>query len=40
MAIGPTPSPDDPPWTTFSIDLDDIARVKARLDTRVDARLL
>jgi len=40
MAISADPSPHDPQWMTFSIELDDIARVKERLDTRIDARLL
>jgi predicted amidohydrolase len=40
FALGPDPQADEPPYHTFSIDLDEIARVKSRLDTRVDACLL
>ena len=40
FALGPDPQPDEPPWYTFAIDLDDIKRVKERLDTRPDAWLL
>lgn len=40
MAIAADPSPHDPQWMTFTIELDDIKRVKERLDTRIDAQLL
>jgi predicted amidohydrolase len=40
FALGPDPHADEPPYHTFAIDLDEIARVKSRLDTRVDACLL
>ena len=40
FALGPDPQADEPPYHTFAIDLDEIARVKSRLDTRADACLL
>jgi omega-amidase len=40
FALGPDPQPNEPLWHTFDIDLDDIKRVKTRLDTRTDAWLL
>ncbi len=40
FALGPDPQPGEPPWHKFTADLDDTARVKARLDTRDDAWLL
>jgi len=40
FALGPDPQPNEPPWYTFAIDLEDIKRVKSRLDTRPDAWLL
>jgi predicted amidohydrolase len=40
FALGPDPQPNEPLWNTFTIDLNDISRVKARLDTRADAWLL
>jgi predicted amidohydrolase len=40
FALGPDPLPGEPLWHTFTVDLDDISRVKARVDTRPDAWLL
>ncbi len=39
-ALGPEMFSTDPAWIQFSINCDDISRVKQRLDTRLDARLL
>lgn len=38
--LGPSSGADAVTWKSFDIELSDIARVKERLDTRVDARLL
>ena len=40
FALGPDPQADEPLYHSFTIDMEDIARVKARLDTRIDACLL
>lgn len=40
FVLGPDPLPGEPLWHTFTADLEDIARVKSRLDTRPDAKLL
>ena len=40
FALGPEPKTDDLPYYSFTIDLEEIARVRARLDTRIDACLL
>ncbi|GAB4327521.1 MAG: hypothetical protein Kow0074_22890 [Candidatus Zixiibacteriota bacterium] len=39
-ALGPDLFSTDPPYLHFSINFEDIRRVKQRLDTRLDARLL
>lgn len=38
--LGPSDGKSTVPWKSFEIELSDIARVKERLDTSVDARLL
>jgi len=40
FALGSDPQPNEPLWHRFTVDLDDITRVKTRLDTRPDAWLL
>lgn len=40
FALGPDVTSNEAPWQSFKIDLDEIANVKERLDTRRDAILL
>jgi predicted amidohydrolase len=40
FSLGPDPQTGEMPWHRFEIDWEEIARVKSRLDTRVDAHLL
>jgi len=40
FSLGPDPEHGEMPWHRFEIDLEEIASVRSKLDTRADARLL